>query len=78
MTKAALENMVKWMHVELRQSDIRINAIAPGLIKTEFSGALWKENKTVDPKSLGEIEQIGSVAAMICSKDGSFVNGETY
>ena len=29
-------------------------------------------------KSLGKPEEIASVIAMICSKDGSFVNGETY
>jgi NAD(P)-dependent dehydrogenase (short-subunit alcohol dehydrogenase family) len=56
MTKAALENMVKWMHVELREEGIRVNGVAPGLIKTEFSGTLWKDNKNVNPKSLGESE----------------------
>jgi NAD(P)-dependent dehydrogenase (short-subunit alcohol dehydrogenase family) len=58
--------------------DIRVNGIAPGLIMTEFSGVLWKENEGVHPKSKGKSEEIGSVAATICSKDGSFMNGEVY
>ncbi len=78
MTKAALDNMVVWLSKELMDEDIRVNAIAPGLIKTEFAGVLWKENNSIPEKSKGSQEQIGSVAATICSKDGSFVNGEIY
>ena len=58
--------------------DIRVNAIAPGLIKTEFSGPLWRGNEGVPKKALGESEQIASVAATMCSSDGSFINGENY
>ena len=58
--------------------NIRVNAISPGLIKTEFSGPLWKENKALPPNSVGESHHIASVAAMMCSQDGSFVNGENY
>lgn len=43
-TKAALDNMTKWMSDELREDDIRVNALSPGLIMTEFSGLLWKGN----------------------------------
>ena len=78
MTKAALDNMVAWMAQELLSDNIRINGIAPGLIMTEFSGVLWKNNDGVHPKSKGRQEEIGSVAATICSKDGSFMNGEVY
>ena len=45
---------------------------------TEFSGVLWKNNEGVHPKSKGKSEEIGSVSATICSKDGSFMNGEVY
>jgi len=44
MTKAALDNMVKWMSRELIDEDIRVNGLSPGLILTEFSGPLWKGN----------------------------------
>ena len=77
MTKAALDNMVKGLAQELRSDSIRVNGIAPGLIKTEFSGPLW--NADVPKESIGEAHQIGSVAACICSHtDGGFMNGEIY
>ena len=53
MTKAALDNMVKWLAQELMADDIRVTGIAPGLIKTGFSEALWKGNDGVDEKSMG-------------------------
>ena len=39
--KAAQENMIKWLKDELRPDGIRVNGLAPGLIKTDFSGPLW-------------------------------------
>lgn len=50
-TKAALDNMVYGLCRELLPDGIRINGIAPGLIKTEFSGPLW--NSDVPPESIG-------------------------
>ena len=46
-TKAALDNMVLWMADELMSDGIRVTGLAPGLIATEFSGPLWKDNKSV-------------------------------
>ena len=76
-TKAALDNMIKWMKDELRADGIRVNGIAPGLIKTHLSKPIWKTT-TVPKDSIGTPEQIASVAATICSADGSFMNGDTY
>ena len=78
MTKAALENMVKWMCITLREDNIRINTITPGIIKTEFSGPLWKNRDDVNEKAKGEASEIASVAAMMCSKEGSFINGTSF
>ena len=77
MTKAALENMVKFLADELRSDKIRITGIAPGLIRTDFAGPII-QNPNLDKASIGEAHQIGSVVACICSEDGSFMNGETY
>ena len=79
MTKAAVDNMVKWMSKEFRPDGIRCNSLAPGVIATELSGPLWKGDGIGLPKeSIGQAEHIGSVAATICSKDGSFMNGSIY
>ena len=44
MTKAALDNMVKGLSEELMSESIRVNGIAPGLIRTDFSGPLWNSD----------------------------------
>ena len=78
MTKAALDNMIIWLSKEFMDLGIRVNGLAPGLITTKLSEVLWKDNTTTPEKAKGVPEQIGSVAATMCSKDGSFINGETY
>jgi dehydrogenase/reductase SDR family member 4 len=77
MTKAALNNMVKFLSVELRCDGIRINAIAPGLIKTRFARNVWS-NPNFDKEKVGKPEDIGAMAATLCSEDGVFCNGEIF
>ena len=50
--------------------------MGPGLTETPMIGA--EATKMVPKKSLAQPDQIASVIAMICSKDGSFINGETF
>ena len=80
MTKAALNNMVQWLSHELMDDGIRVNAVGPGLTKTNMTKPEFDLGieDFFPAKSLGKPEEIASVIAMICSKDGSFVNGETY
>ena len=52
MTKAALDNIVKGLSAELLSDGIRVNSIAPGLIKTDMSSGIWKKPEdevTVNP-----------------------------
>ena len=77
-TKAALDNMVKFLCKELMVDGIRINSLCPGLIRTAFSGPLT-EVDGIDPAAIGTPDNIGSVAALISSPlDGAFMNGEIY
>jgi NAD(P)-dependent dehydrogenase (short-subunit alcohol dehydrogenase family) len=70
--------MVKFLATELLPDGIRVNSLAPGLIRTKLSKPLWK-NPKYPTEAIGEAHQIGSVAALICSKDdGGFMNGEIY
>ena len=78
-TKSALINLATWLSQELMDDGIRVNCINPGMTRTPM---MEKEMKMgfdkKNPRAVGNPEQIASVAAMICSKDGSFVNGESY
>lgn len=60
--------------------NIRVNAIAPGLIKTDFSSVLWKDEKKalamMGVNRLGEVEDIAGVAKFLVSKDSDYMTGE--
>ena len=79
ITKAGINNMVRSLSVELMDDNIRMNAIAPGLVDTEIAAPFVKDNKLINEKNCAKPEQIASVIATICSpQDGSFMNGEIY
>lgn len=66
----------------LTNEDIRVNCLAPGLIKTKFSSGLWEGNEEgtknyLGIKRLGEVQDVAGVAAFICSEDAVYVTGET-
>ena len=52
MTKAALDNMVKGLSQELLPDGIRINAIAPGVIRTKMAEIIVA-NPNMNPSSIG-------------------------
>lgn len=45
LTKTALLGLTKMLARELHEDQIRVNGAVPGLIKTEFSGQLWKNGE---------------------------------
>ena len=84
-TKAGLIMMTRVWAIEFGRHNIRVNAIAPGLIQTDFSEYFWKneENRTrlegEKPISrLGQPEDIGGLALFLASPDSSFITGQTY
>ncbi|MBS0242096.1 MAG: SDR family oxidoreductase, partial [Proteobacteria bacterium] len=63
--------------------NIRVNAIAPGLVKTDFARALWEDKEnlakrlTNSPlKRIGDPDDIGGIAAFLASKPASFITGQ--
>jgi NAD(P)-dependent dehydrogenase (short-subunit alcohol dehydrogenase family) len=78
MAKAGLDNMVRSLCVELREFNIRINAVSPGLVATEMSAPMIEGNPNLNDKNTGKPENIAAVMALVASPDGSFMNGEVY
>ena len=84
MSKAADINLVKSLAMEWGKHNIRVNAIAPGLIQTDFARALWEnpqirgaQESKAALKRIGQPEDIGGVAVFLASKAGNFVCGQT-
>tara|TARA_B100000029_G_C17472837_1_gene922580 strand:+ start:538 stop:1293 length:756 start_codon:yes stop_codon:yes gene_type:complete len=83
ISKAAEAALVRNLATELGPKGIRVNAIAPGLIKTEFSRALWedpdylKKQETATPlRRMGLPEEIAGVAHFLSSRASSFMTGQ--
>lgn len=75
ISKAALIMMTRVMAMEWGKDNIRVNAIAPGLIKTRFSEALWKGTPAEDRAAAPE--DIAGAALYLASDASRIVNGET-
>lgn len=82
-TKAGLLMMTRsWAH-EFGQFNIRVNAIAPGLIQTEFSEFFWKNDaararfeKTTPLGRIGQSDEVAGMALYLASDEASFVTGQ--
>ena len=84
MSKTALLGLTKVVAAAVSDDNIRVNGVAPGIIKTKFSSALWS-NETIAEQTLeqvplrrfGECKDIAGVTAFLCSDDAAYVTGET-
>lgn len=84
-SKAALLMMTRVYAVEFGPQRIRVNAICPGLIQTDFSEYFWKNEEhrqklthTQPLPHLGQPEEIGGMALYLASDESSFVTGATF
>ena len=84
ISKAADIMLVKNLAAEFGPDNVRTNAIAPGLFKTDFARALWenpeilKQSTATCPlRRIGEPDEIGGAAVFLASNAGTFVNGHT-
>jgi NAD(P)-dependent dehydrogenase (short-subunit alcohol dehydrogenase family) len=79
MSKAALIHLTKHLATELGPG-VRVNAIAPGLVKTDFARALWEPagdavGRHLPLKRLGEPEDIAGAALFLASGLSAWVTG---
>lgn len=84
-SKAALINLTKAMALEWGAQNVRANAICPGLIKTDFSAAMWRDNAGVQAQlarqplpRLGTPEDVAGLALFLASDAGSYCTGGVY
>ncbi|MEO1289311.1 MAG: glucose 1-dehydrogenase [Chloroflexota bacterium] len=85
MTKAGVISITQTLAMELGQFGIRVNAIAPGLIKTKFAQVLWENDallKQVEQRTpmrrIGQPDDIASIALWLASDYSTFATGETF
>jgi NAD(P)-dependent dehydrogenase (short-subunit alcohol dehydrogenase family) len=82
ISKAALVHLTKQLALELAPG-VRVNALAPGLVKTEFARALWEPDEAgigaAHPVGrIGVPDDIGGLALFLVSDAASWITGEVY
>jgi len=81
-TKAAAIHLTKQFAFELAPG-VRVNAIAPGLVRTELARELWEKNEErisrhIPLRRLGEVDDIASMALLLVSDSSSWITGQTF
>jgi NAD(P)-dependent dehydrogenase (short-subunit alcohol dehydrogenase family) len=83
ISKAADFSLARSLAVEWGPKNIRVNCVAPGLVKTDFARALWENETAVAARNartplrrLGTPEEIGGVAAFLATPAASYVTGQ--
>ena len=84
ITKAADIQMTKNLAREYGPHNVRINSIAPGLVKTDFAKALWENPENLKASTsnaclgrIGEPHEIAGAAVFLGSDASSFMTGQT-
>jgi len=83
VSKAALIHLTKQLAAELAPG-VRVNALAPGLVKTDFAKVLWEGEKgdmvaeAYPLKRLGEPEDVARAALFLAAETGRWITGQTW
>jgi NAD(P)-dependent dehydrogenase (short-subunit alcohol dehydrogenase family) len=83
ISKAADFQLARNLAVEYGPHNVRVNCIAPGLIKTDFAKALWENPETLKRatsttplRRIGDPDEIAGAAVFLASPAGSFMTGQ--
>jgi NAD(P)-dependent dehydrogenase (short-subunit alcohol dehydrogenase family) len=84
ISKAADMQISRNLAVEWGPKNVRVNCIAPGLVRTDFARALWENPETYAAtvkryplRRIGEPDEIAGAAVYLASAAGSFTTGQT-
>lgn len=84
ISKAADMELARCLADEFGPRGVRVNCIAPGLIRTDFAKALWDDPATLKRatavaslKRIGEPHEIAGAAVFLASRAGAFTTGQT-
>lgn len=85
ISKAADMQLARNLAAEFGPDNIRVNAVCPGLVKTDFARALWEDPKREQAvaartplRRLGEPEDCAGIAVYLASRAGSWTTGQTF
>jgi NAD(P)-dependent dehydrogenase (short-subunit alcohol dehydrogenase family) len=83
ISKAADLQLARNLALEFGPDNVRVNCIAPGLVKTDFARALWEDrerikatNSTTPLRRIGEPEDIAGAAVFLASRASAFMTGQ--
>ena len=83
ISKAADFQLARNLAVELGPHNVRVNCIAPGLVRTDFARALWENPETLKNSTartplgrIGEPDEIAGAAILLASQAGTFMTGQ--
>ncbi|XP_069490038.1 dehydrogenase/reductase SDR family member 4-like isoform X3 [Ambystoma mexicanum] len=84
VSKTAISCLIKVLAPALAPMNIRVNALAPGIVRTKFGGVFWQDEEYIkdwcknnNVCRLGEPSDFGGIVSFLCSADASYITGET-
>ena len=84
-TKGALESLTRAMALDLARHNIRVNAVAPGYVKTKFSSVIWQNphvyaavKARIPQGRMAEPEELTGVMLYLASDAASFTTGAVF
>jgi NAD(P)-dependent dehydrogenase (short-subunit alcohol dehydrogenase family) len=82
ISKAADFQLARSLATEWGWKNVRVNCVAPGLVKTDFARALWENAEALKPRlattplrRIGEPDEIGGIVAFLASRAASYMTG---